>query len=49
LTVPRIGVRWTAAVAALAMLCWSLGFLWFVQVTIRPRRRHRRMPMAWSR
>jgi uncharacterized SAM-binding protein YcdF (DUF218 family) len=35
LTVPRIGVRWTAAVAALAMLCWSLGFLWFVQVTIR--------------
>jgi uncharacterized SAM-binding protein YcdF (DUF218 family) len=35
LIVPRIGVRWAAAIAALAILCWSLGFLWFVQVAIR--------------
>jgi uncharacterized SAM-binding protein YcdF (DUF218 family) len=35
LTLHRIRVRWVAALAALAILGWTLGFLWFVQVAIR--------------
>jgi uncharacterized SAM-binding protein YcdF (DUF218 family) len=33
-TPPRGGVRWVAGIAALAVVAWSLGFLWFVQVAV---------------
>jgi uncharacterized SAM-binding protein YcdF (DUF218 family) len=33
-TAPRLGARWVAVFAALAVVCWGLGFLWFVQVAI---------------
>ncbi|PPQ28879.1 YdcF family protein [Rhodopila globiformis] len=31
---PRGGARWVAGIAALAVVAWSLGFLWFVQVAV---------------
>jgi uncharacterized SAM-binding protein YcdF (DUF218 family) len=34
-TPPRGGARWMAAIVALIVIGWSLGFLWFVQVAVR--------------